>query len=83
MPDEERKGLSVFNYKLVGIIESEENMFASLIDQDGEVLTLSLFEELTPGVRLIALDSNEIVFEREEDSLVVINFKNQIVERNK
>ena len=33
--DEERKGLSVFNYKLVGIIESEENMFASLIDQDG------------------------------------------------
>ena len=27
--DEERKGLSVFNYKLVGIIESEENMFAS------------------------------------------------------
>ena len=81
--DEERKGLSVFNYKLVGIIESEENMFASLIDQDGEVLTLSLFEELTPGVRLIALDTNEIVFEREEDSLVVINFKNQIIERDK
>ena len=27
--EEERKGLSVFNYKLVGIIESEENMFAS------------------------------------------------------
>ena len=49
-------------------------MFASLIDQDGEVLTLSLFEELTPGVRLIALDSNEIVFEREEDSLVVDEF---------
>ena len=78
--DEERKGLSVFNY-VVGIIESEENMFASLIDQDGEVLTLSLFEELTPGVRL-ALDSNEIVFEREDDSSSY-KFKNQIVERNK
>ena len=58
-------------------------MFASLIDEDGEVLTLSLFEELTPGVRLIALNTNEIVFEREEDSLVVINFKNQIIERDK
>ena len=58
-------------------------MFASLIDEDGEVLTLSLFEELTPGVRLIALDTNEIVFEREKDSLVVINFKNQIIERDK
>ncbi len=81
--DEDRKSLSVFNYKLVGIIESEDNMFASLIDQDGEVLTLNLFEELTPGVRLIALDTNEIVFERDEDSLVVINFKNQIIERDK
>ena len=65
--DEDRKSLSVFNYKLVGIIESEDNMFASLIDQDGEVLTLNLFEELTPGVRLIALDTNEVVFERDED----------------
>ena len=59
-------------------------MYASMIDENGEILTLSLFEELSPGVRLIALDSREIVFDREgEDSLVVINFKNQIVERNK
>ena len=58
-------------------------MFASLIDENGDVLTLELFEELTPGVRLIALDTKEIVFEREKDSLVVINFKNQIIERNK
>ena len=82
--DEDRKDLSVFNYKLVGVIEGSETMYASMIDENGELLTLSLFEELTPGVRLIALDSREIVFDREgEDSLVVINFKNQIVERNK
>ena len=82
--DEDRKDLSVFNYKLVGVIEGSETMFASMIDENGEILTLSLFEELSPGIRLIALDSREIVFEREgEDSLVVLNFKNQIVERNK
>ena len=82
--DEQRKNLSVFNYKLVGVIEGSETMFASMIDENGEILTLSLFEELSPGIRLIALDSREIVFDREgEDSLVVINFKNQIVERNK
>ena len=81
--EEDRKDLSVFNYKLVGIVEGDENMYASLIDENGEVLTLALFEELTPGVRLIALDNKEIVFEREKDSLVVINFKNQIIERNK
>ena len=82
--DEQRKNLSVFNYKLVGVIEGSETMFASMIDENGEILTLSLFEELSPGIRLIALDSREIVFEREgEDSLVVLNFKNQIVERKK
>ena len=81
--DEDRKDLSVFNYKLVGVVEGDESMFASLIDENGDVLTLALFEELTPGVRLIALDTKEIVFEREKDSLVVINFKNQIIERNK
>ena len=81
--DEDRKDLSVFNYKLVGVVEGDENMFASLIDENGDVLTLALFEELTPGVRLIALDTKEIVFEREKDSLVVINFKNQIIERNR
>ena len=81
--DEDRKDLSVFNYKLVGIVEGDKDMYASLIDENGDVLTLALFEELTPGVRLIALDTKEIVFEREKDSLVVINFKNQIIERNK
>ena len=82
--EEEKRNLSVFNYKLVGVIEGNENMFASMIDENGEILTLNLFEELSPGVRLIALDSKEIVFEREnEDSLVVINFKNQIIEREK
>ena len=81
--DEDRKDLSVFNYKLVGVVEGDQDMYASLIDENGDVLTLELFEELTPGVRLIALDTKEIVFEREKDSLVVINFKNQIIERNK
>ena len=80
--DEDRKDLSVFNYKLVGVVEGDEDMYASLIDENGDVLTLALYEELTPGVRLIALDTKEVVFEREKDSLVVINFKNQIIERN-
>ena len=66
--DEDRKDLSVFNYKLVGVVEGDENMFASLIDENGDVLTLELFEELTPGVRLIELDTKEIVFEREKET---------------
>ena len=41
-----------------------------------------MFEELAPGIKLIGINTDEIVFERDgSDSLVVINFKNQIIER--
>ena len=45
-------------------------------------MTLTLFEEISPGVTLLSISSKEIIFERDEDSLVVINFKNQITERD-
>ena len=72
----------MFNYKLVGIIEGDGVGFASLVDESGEVINVGLNEELTQGVRLIGISTKEVMFERGEDSLVVINFKNQIIERN-
>ena len=57
-------------------------MYASLIDENGTIINLGFYEELSPGIRLINISSKEIVFEREEGSLVAINFKNQIIERN-
>ena len=79
--EEDKKGLSVFNYKLVGVIEGEDEGYASLIDENGVVINIGFYEELTPGVRLISISSKEVVFERGQDSLVAINFKNQIIER--
>lgn len=79
--EEDKKRLSVFNYKLLGIIEGDQQMFASLVNEDGNIINVGFFEELFPGVRLIGLNSKEVIFERDEGSLVVINFKNQIIER--
>ena len=56
-------------------------MYASLVNQDGNIINVGFFEELSPGVRLIGLNSKEAIFERDEGSQVVINFKNQIIER--
>ena len=56
-------------------------MFASLVNEDGNIINVGFFEELAPGVRLVGLNSKEVIFERDEGSLVVINFKNQIIER--
>ena len=80
--EEEKKKLSVFNYKLIGVILGEDEGYASLIDENGEIINLGFYEELSPGVRLINISSKEVVFERGEGSLVAINFKNQIIERN-
>ena len=80
--EEQKKKLSVFNYKLVGIIEGDGVGFASLVNESGEVINVGLNEELSQGVRLIGISTKEVMFERGEDSLVVINFKNQIIERN-
>ena len=80
--EEQKKKLSVFNYKLVGIIEGDGVGFASLVDENGDVINVGLNEELSQGVRLIGISTKEVMFERGEDSLVVINFKNQIIERN-
>ena len=79
--NEPKSGESLYNYKLVGVVASENDSFATLIDASGDTLTLKLFEELSPGVKLVALNNKEAVFERDEASYLVINFKNQIVER--
>ena len=80
--EEEKRNLSVFNFKLVGIIEGTDESYASIIDESGEIITLAAYEEIAPGVSLVGISSKEIVFDREGGSQVVINFKNQIIERN-
>ena len=81
--DEDKRKLSVFNFKLVGVIGSSDDLYASMIDENGEILTLGLFEELSPGIKLVGVNTKEVVFERDSGSLVAINFKNQIIERAK
>ena len=80
--EEEKRNLSVFNFKLVGIIEGVDESYASIIDENGEVVTLAAFEEIAPGVSLIGINSKEITFDNRGESSVVINFKNQVIERN-
>ena len=78
---EPKSGQSLYNFKLVGVVSSEIDSFATLINAGGDVLTLKISEELSPGVKLVALNNKEAVFETEGASYLVINFKNQIVER--
>jgi len=77
---EERSEMSLYNFKLVAIMTGEYESFVSLINATGEIVTLQMNEELSPGVKLIGLNPGRAVFEKGPDSFLVINFKNQIKE---
>ena len=77
---EERSEMSLYNFKLVAIMTGEYESFVSLINATGEIVTLQMNEELSPGVKLVGLNPERAVFEKGEDTYLVINFKNQIKE---
>ena len=82
-PEEAKNEMSLYKFKLVGVMTSEKNGgFVSLVNASGDIITVSLFEELSPGVKLVAINNKEAVFEKNSESLMVINFKNQITERS-
>ena len=79
--EEEKEEMSLYNFKLVGIIEGQFESHVTLINATGELITIQMYEELSQGVRLVAInDKEEAVFEKNADSFLVINFKNQIRE---
>tara|TARA_A100001234_G_scaffold164110_1_gene145401 strand:+ start:70 stop:579 length:510 start_codon:yes stop_codon:yes gene_type:complete len=83
-PKEAQNEMSLYKFKLVGVMTSEkEDGYVSLINSSGNIVTLGMFEELSPGVKLVALNNKEAVFEKNGESLMVINFKNQVIERSK
>ena len=82
-PKEAQNEMSLYKFKLAAVMTSDDDQgFVSLINSGGDLITLSMFEELSPGVKLIAVNNKEAVFEKNGESLMVINFKNQITEKS-
>ena len=78
--EEEREEMSLYNFKLVGIISGTYESYVSLVNASGDIVTLQLHEELSEGVRLIDMRLNEAIFQKADDTYITINFKNQIKE---
>ena len=82
IPDgEEENEMSLYNFKLVGIISGEENSYISLVDASGEVITLSLSQYLGE-IRLVDMRIHEAIFEKNDKTYMIIDFNNQIREVN-
>ena len=80
--DEPETRAILYDYKLVGTISGNFESFVSLVDAGGQVVTLALFEELSEGLRLVDISSRDAVFKNSDGKYLVINFKNQIVEKD-
>ena len=78
--ENEREEMSLYNFKLVGIIQGKFEGYVSLINAVGDLITLKINEELSEGVKLVELRKDEAIFQKDESSYLTINFKNQIKE---
>ena len=78
--EQEKTEMSLYNFKLVGIISGSYESYVSLVNASGEVITLQIHEELSDGVKLIDMKLSEAIFEKEDGKYMTINFKNQIKE---
>ena len=80
MPDEEKEDeMSLYNFKLVGLISGKDNSYISLVNSGGEVMTITLGQFLGK-IKLIDLRLNEAIFEKEDKKFVIIDFNNVIRE---
>ena len=76
---EERDPMSLYNFKLSGLISGANASYISLTDASGDVMTITLGQYLGK-VKLIDLRLTEAIFLKENKSYIIIDFNNQIRE---
>ena len=80
IPEEEQEDvMSLYNFKLAGLISGKDNSYISLVNSAGEVITITLGQFLGK-IKLIDLRIHEAIFEKEDKSFVIIDFNNVIRE---
>ena len=80
IPDEEQDNeLSLYNFKLAGLISGKDHSYISIVNSGGEVLTLTLGQFLGK-IQLVDLRLTEAIFKKEDGKFMIIDFNNQVRE---
>ena len=74
---ESEDDMSLYNFKLTGLISGKDHSYISLTSSGGDVLTLTLGQYLGK-IKFIDLRLTEAIFKKEDDSYMIIDFNNQI-----
>ena len=77
--EEQENELSLYNFKLAGLISGKDYSYISIVNSGGEVLTLSLGQYLGK-IQLVDLGLNEAIFKKEDGKFMIIDFNSQVRE---
>ena len=77
--EELESDMSLYKFKLVGLISGIYESYISLVDASGEVITLTLFQYLG-DIKFVDLSLTEAIFQKEDKTYMIIDFNNQIRE---
>ncbi len=76
---EQEDEMSLYNFKLAGLISGKDHSYISLVNAGGDVITLTLGQHLGKII-LIDLRLTEAIFKKEDGSYMILDFNNQIRE---
>ena len=79
--EEMQDEMSLYNFKLVGLIAGKSSSYVSLIKSDGEPFSLTIGQYLGK-IKLVDLRLSEVIFKKEDGKFIIIDFNNQIRETN-
>ncbi len=79
--DEQEDEMSLYNFKLAGLISWKDHSYISLVNSGGEIITLTLGQYLGKN-KFVDLRLSEAIFEKEDKTFIIIDFNNQIREAN-
>ena len=77
--DEQENELSLYNFKLAGLISGKDFSYISIVNSGGEVLTLTLGQYLGK-IQLVDLRLTEAIFKKDDGKFMIIDFNNQVRE---
>ena len=80
IPEEEQEDeMSLYNFKLSGLISGKDHSYLSVVSSAGEAITLTLGQFLGKN-EFVDLRLTEAIFKKEDGKFLIIDFNNQIRE---
>ena len=79
--EEQEDEMSLYKFKLAGLISGKDNSYISLVNSSGEVISLTIGQYLGK-IKLVDLRLNEAIFEKDDKKFIIIDFNNSIREQD-